>query len=210
MKINLLFISCFFSRSLPLPVLFLWFISYAMAQTPVPTAPASTGISIPKARIAIIDTDAFREQIDELKQKYEKLQAEFAPRANELQAMQTTLAAQEKQLTEGRDKMTPQQIKKLSEDYEKLKLDLQRKTEDYQDLARKREQEETGAIYEKIQQFLDKYTQQRSITLVLRADVARETGVVVYLAPSANITEDFIKEYNKAYPVTAPAAPKKP
>ncbi len=208
MKINPL--SILFSWSLPLPLLLLWLTSHATAQTPVPAPPASSGVSIPKAKIAIIDPDAFREQIEELKQKYEKLQAEFTTHTNELQAMQTTLAAQEKQLTEGRDKMTPQQIRKLSEDYERLKLDLQRKTEDYQDLARKREQEETEAIYQKIQQFLDKYTQQHSITLVLRADVARETGVIVYLAPSANITEDFIKEYNKAYPVVSAAAPKKP
>ncbi|MFN8002850.1 MAG: hypothetical protein U0X75_17750 [Acidobacteriota bacterium] len=41
------------------------------------------------------------------------------------------------------------------------------------------------------------------ITHVFDARRLQETGMVVYAAATANITDDFIKEYNKANPVQA-------
>ena len=37
----------------------------------------------------------------------------------------------------------------------------------------------------------------------------QDTGVVVYAAPTSNITKDFIAEYNKANPVQTAANPAK-
>jgi hypothetical protein len=45
---------------------------------------------------------------------------------------------------------------------------------------------------------------------VFDARKLQETGVIVHVKlPDANITPDFIKEYNKANPVQAAAAPSK-
>jgi outer membrane protein len=203
----------------PLAILscLLLLVSGAAVQTPRPTsgpgaAPATPAAgAVPNAKIAIVDIGEFREEIGELKQRYEKLRAEFAPRATELESMQTKLAAQQQLLQEKGPTYTPPQVRRLTAEIEQLKKEFDRKQEDYQDLARKREQEETGATYEKISKFLETYAQQRGITLVLEATRARETNLIVYLHPSADITADFIKEYNKAYPVAAAApAPKKP
>jgi outer membrane protein len=164
---------------------------------------------VPNAKIAIVDIGAFSEGIGELKQRYEKLAAEFVPRRTELESMQTRLASQEKVLSENKN-LTPQQARKLSDDYEQLKREFQRKQEDNQALAQKREKEETEAIYAKIDKFLDGYAQRHGITYVIEASAARQSGVIVYASPAMFITEDFIKEYNKAHPVAAaPAAPKK-
>lgn len=192
--------------------------SSAVAQTPTPkTSPASAqpvaGQAV-KTKIAILSFAALRELIGELKVRYDKLQTEFNPRANELDSLQNTIASQEKVLAENRS-LTPQQARKLSDDIDLKKREYQRKLEDSQELARKREGEETGPVLEKISDFLEKYCEQRGITHVFDVGRLQETGSALYVAPSANITEDFVKEYNKANPMPAatapaPAAPKKP
>jgi Skp family chaperone for outer membrane proteins len=185
----------------------------AWAQTPRPgtpatPAPAASG-PVPVAKIALLDLSAFREGIGELKQKYEKLAAEFEPRAKELESIQAKLAAQEKVDT---SKMTPPQIKKLSEDYEQLKKEFERKREDYQELARRREAEETAPIYEKVNDLLEKYAAQRGITMVFELTVMEQGRLLLFASNALDITDDFMKEYNKAHPVPAATAatPRRP
>lgn len=158
---------------------------------------------IPKMKVGIVDILAFREQIGELKIKYDKLQKEFATLYQELETLQGTLAAQEKTLNENKG-LTPQQAAKLSADFEAGKKDYQRKVEDTQTVARRRETEETEAIYDKLSKFLDQYCTKNGITTVFDARRLQETGVVVFASQNANITDEFIKAYNAANP--APAA----
>ena len=184
----------------------------ASAQTPTPkpttpppaTAPATQQPT--KTKIAIISFLALRELIGELKIKYTKLQTEFNPRAIELESLQSTIASQEKVLAENKS-LTPQQARKLADDVDLKKREYQRKLEDSQEMARRREGEETTPTLEKISDFLEKYCAQKGITHVFDIGRLQETGSALYVAPSANITEDFVKEYNKAFPAAAaPAA----
>jgi outer membrane protein len=117
--------------------------------------------------------------------------------------MQNNIKAKEKVLQENKT-LTPQQAQKLNDEYEQMKRDYNRMLEDAQSLAGRREREETEAIYDKLSKFMDQYCTKLGITHVFDAARLRETGLVVYAAAAANITEDFIKEYNKANP--APAA----
>ena len=114
--------------------------------------------------------------------------------------MQATLAAQEKTLGENKG-LTPQQAAKLSADFEAGKKEYQRKVEDAQELARRREAEETGAISDKISAFLQQYCTKNGITTVFEARRLQETGVIVFAAANANITEDFVRSYNAANPL---------
>jgi len=181
--------------------------------TPAQTAPATQAAAgpVPKAKIGLLSFLALREGISDLKAKYQKLQAEFGPRGTELDSMQSSIETKEKVLNENKN-LTPQQAQKLASEVEGLKRDYQRKLEDSQELAKRREGEETEPILQKISVFLDKYCQQRGITQVFDIGRLQETGAALYAAPQANITEDFIKEYNKANPSgaagAAPAPPK--
>lgn len=180
------------------------------AQT-TPQKPAASG-EMPKTKVAILSFFALRDGIEELKQKYQKLQAEFAPRATTLESLQNSIESKEKVLAENKN-LTPQQARKLAEEIDGLKREFERSREDAQDMARKREQEETGPVLEKISDFLEKYCQRHGITHVFDLGQLQETNAALYAAPTANITEDFIKEYNKSNPASAaPAAgqPKKP
>ncbi len=158
-----------------------------------------------KAKVGILELAAFRTEIGELKVKYEKLQAEFAPKQRELEAMQSSMEAKQKALQETKT-LTAQQAAKLQEEIQSLQKELTRKGEDAQALAQRREQEETGETYDKVSKFLEQYCAQKGITQVLEAGRLRESALVIYAAPAAFITDDFIKEYNKANPVPATAA----
>ena len=179
-------------------------------QRPNTSAPASNAPAqpVPTSKIAVLDLVALRGEIGELKQRYEKLNAEFGPKMNEVQSLQSSLEAIEKTDT---SKYTPQQLASLKDKYDSTKKDLDRKKEDYQGLADRRAKEETEPIYDKISKFLEQYAVKNGLTIVFEINAARESQVIVYLAQATNITEDFVKEYNKAYPVAAapPPGPKK-
>ena len=161
-----------------------------------------------KAKVAIIDSAVFREEVQELKAKYEKLQAEFAPKARDLEAMGNSIANKQKVAQENKT-LTPQQAQKLNDEIEQLKKEYNRALQDSQDLAARREKAETEAIFEKLSKFLEQYCAKHGITHVFDARRLQETGVVVYAAPASNITKDFIAEYNKANPVQTAANPAK-
>src|SRR5215470_8693411 len=69
-------------------------------------AGGAVGGQVPKMKVAIVDVLAFREKVGELKIKYDKLQTEFGPRAQQLESMKTKLAAQERTLAENKN-LTP-------------------------------------------------------------------------------------------------------
>ncbi|HEY6402400.1 MAG TPA: OmpH family outer membrane protein [Blastocatellia bacterium] len=161
-----------------------------------------------KLKVAIIDSAIFRDEVLELKAKYEKLQTEFAPKARDLESMGTSIASKQKVAQENKS-LTPQQAQKLSEEIEQLKRDYNRALQDSQDLAAKREKAETEATFEKLSKYLEQYCAKNGITHVFDARRLQETGVVVYAAQAANITRDFIGEYNKANPAQAATSPAK-
>jgi outer membrane protein len=191
--------------------------STVFGQTPTPKtnppAASATPAEMPKTKIALLSFFALREGIEELKLRYQKLQTEFAPRATELDSLQSTIEGKEKILNENKS-LTPVQARKLQDEIEGYKKEYQRKLEDSQEMARKREAEETGPVLEKISDFLEKYCQRYGITHVFDINRLLEANAALYAAPQTNITEDFVKEYNKANPsgAKAPAAPpvKKP
>jgi Skp family chaperone for outer membrane proteins len=161
-----------------------------------------------KVKVAIIDSAVFRDEVLELKAKYEKLQAEFAPKARDLESMQTSAASKQKVLQENKT-LTPQQAQKLNDEVEQLKRDYSRLLQDSQDAAGKREKAETEQVYDKLSKFLEQYCAKHGITTVFDARRLQETGVVVFAAQTSNITKDFISEYNKANPVQTAANPVK-
>ena len=181
--------------------------AFAQAAGGGATKTAAVG-GVTKTKVAVVDSLAFREEVLELKAKYEKLQAEFAPKYRDLESMRTSIANKEKVLKENKT-LTPQQAQKLNDEIEQLKKDYNRSLQDSQEHAGKREKAETEAILEKLSKFLEQYCAKHGITHVFDARRLQETGVVVSVAPTAFITKDFISEYNKANPVQTAANPAK-
>lgn len=194
------------------PMLLLLLAMTAFPQTPTPKAgqstPAASSASadLPKPKVAFVNTAAFREYIDELKPLYEKLGTELTPREQELSSIKTSIDAKQEQVDKNSAKMTPAQIRKLQDDIEQLRKEGQRKLEDYQEFAQKREGELTGPTYTKIMEHLNKYVAEKGITIVFSTLQVAEANMIVYMDPKADVTQDFITSYNKANPAAAAAA----
>lgn len=182
----------------------------AFPQTPAPKAgtaapAAAASADMPKPKIAFVNTAAFREYINELKPVYEKLNAELTPREQELQSIKSNIDAKQESLDKNGAKYTPAQARKLQDDIEQLRKEGQRKLEDYQEFAQKREGELTGATYSKVMEHLNKYVAEKGLTIVFSTLQIAEANLIVYMDPKADITQDFVASYNKANPAaTAP------
>jgi Skp family chaperone for outer membrane proteins len=161
-----------------------------------------------KTKVAIIDSMVFRDEVLELKVKYEKLQVEFSAKGRDLESMQNSIANKQKVAQENKT-LTLTQAQKLNDEIEQLKKEYTRSLQDTQDNYNKRDKAETDDIYENIGKFLEQYCAKNGISTVLDVRRLQDTGVVVYYLPPANITKDFISEYNKANPVQTAANPTK-
>lgn len=175
------------------------------AQQPAAASGGGTGA---EGKIAIINTAAFRGGIGELKNKLEALNKEFEPQNKELEGLQKQIEDLKNKVQASSSTVQPSVRNGWMQQGLELEKSLKRKSEDYQTLFQKRGQEVVGPIMEKINNFLGQYSQQRNIVLVLEREVAQGSNLLVWAAPVAEITEDFMKEYNKVNP-SAPAAPRK-
>lgn len=188
----------------------------AFAQTtpqpprPAPQKPAaSAGGAGVQGKIAIINIAAFRVGIGEFKTTLEALNKEFEPQNRELEGLQKQIEDLKNKVQAPSPAVQPSVRNGWIEQGTELEKALKRKSEDYQTLFQKRAQELVGPIMDRINQFLDQYCQQRNIIMVLERQVAENSNLLVWNAPAAEITEDFINEYNKTHPSSAPAGLRK-
>jgi Skp family chaperone for outer membrane proteins len=197
----------------------------AMAQTPTPPAsrpagPAATGATSPgtggggtgaEGKVAIINTAAFRTGITEMKIKLDALNSEFEPKSKELQGIQDQLNNLKNQIQTQGATVQPAVRNQWQEQATDKEKELKRKSEDYDALAKKRLEEVSGPIYERIGRALELYAQKRGIMMVIEAGAAQNAGLIVFANEATDITTDFMKEYNSSNPAGAPsaAAPKK-
>ena len=188
----------------------------AFAQTtpqPPRSAPqnpaASAGVAGAQGKIAIINIAAFRVGIGEFKTTLEALNKEFEQKNRELEGIQKQLEDLKNKVQAPSPAVQPSVRNGWVEQGAELEKTFNRKSEDYQTLFQKRAQELVGPIMDRINQFLDQYCKQRNIIMVLERQVAENSNLLVWNAPAAEITEDFMNEYNKAHSSSTPAAPKK-
>ncbi len=178
----------------------------ALAQTPPPpqTTKASAGGAGAEGKIAIINTAAFRVGIEELKTNLEALNKEFESKNKELEGLRKQITDLKTKLESSTSTAQTSASAQLMEQGVELEKTLKRKSEDYQGLFQKRGQELVSPVMDKVNKFLGVYSQQHNIVLVLERQIAENSSLLVWAAPVMEITDDFIKEYNKANPSAAP------
>lgn len=187
------------------------------AQTPTPPSRPAPAASVPAAsaaaggtgaegKLAYINTASFSAGIGELKIKLDALNGEFEPKKKEVQSEEDALSNLKSKIqTQGGAVSVQVRTQWVEEATEKEKL-LTRKKEDYNAMGQKRLAEVTQPIYDKVGKFLETYCQQRGIVMVLEGGAAQQAGILLFAAQATDITDDFIKEYNKANPSPAAAA----
>jgi outer membrane protein len=190
----------------------------AFAQTPnpparpataAPTTQTATGGTGAEGKIALISTGAFRDGIQELKIRLDALNSEFDPKNKDLEARAQKVENLKKQIETQRTTVQPAVVAQWQDQLAEEEKQLKRLSEDLQAMGNRRLQEVSGPVYDKIGKFLEQYAQQRGIVLVMEGNAMQQNGMLIYYAAASNITEDFMKEYNKVNPVAGGAAPKK-
>ena len=189
-----------------------------LAQSPKPssrppttssTASAPTGGTGAEGKLAVVNLAQFREGVNELKARIDALNVELEPTWKEMKTLEDELTKLKNQLeTKGNTVSAQVRNQWMEQAAEKERL-YKRKGEDYQQLGQKRYLQVSQPIYDKILKFLERYCTERGIVMVLELGAASQAGILFYAAPATDITEDFIKEYNKANPVASSTKPPK-
>ena len=158
-------------------------------------------------KVVVVNTSVFAEKIGELRQKYEQVNNQFKDRYQDLTNLDTQVKQCEQDLKTKAPQMTADKAAELQSQCEMMKRQGQRKLEDFQADYNKTLDAATRPVRDKLQQFIQNYSTQRSIILIIDLPVAVQSGTLAYWSPTSDITEDFIAEYNKAnpVPVSAPA-----
>lgn len=170
---------------------------------------AGVGASIPDGKVAVMNTEAFRASINELKVKYDQVDSQFKDRYQKLQGVESQLKQMESDIRTKCPNLTPDKCQELQTAFDDLK---KRGTRDFEDLKADYERTvdtATKPIRDKLFQFLNTYAAQRGIVVIFNLAGAAQTGALAFWNPGADITDDFIATYNKANPVAgaAPATP---
>ncbi|MBO0798809.1 MAG: OmpH family outer membrane protein [Blastocatellia bacterium] len=187
---------------------------FVMAQTPAPpkrppaaakTTPAEGGESGgggtgAEGKVAVLFSGKFRQGILELKVKLDALNTELDPKRKEIQTADDELTKLKNKIQTQGTTVSPQVRDGWVDEATEKEKTLKRQAEDFEAFAQKRYGEVSGPIYEKIQKAIDAYSQSHGIVLVLEGGQAIQAGVMHWYSPATDITDDFMKEYNKSNP----------
>jgi Skp family chaperone for outer membrane proteins len=159
--------------------------------------------AIPDGKVAVINTQVFPDRIGELRQKYEGVQNQFKDRSARLQAADAELKKMASDLEN--NVLSAQKQQEIRVQFEEKKKQLQRDSEDLNVDYSKAIEAAISPVRAKLTQFMENYTKQRNIIMIIELSGAAQTGIIAYFNPAADITEDVIAEYNKANPVPTAA-----
>ena len=171
---------------------------------------AGVGGAIPEGKIAVINTQAFPGGISELKVKYEQVNNQFKDRFQRLQTMSEQMKQMENDLRTKQNVLAADKYQELQANYEDTKRKGTREQEDLNNDVDRAIDVSTKPIRDKLYQFLQAYSAQRGVVLIINLAGAAQTGTLAFWNPGVDITEDFINEYNKANPVAGAPAPAPP
>jgi outer membrane protein len=185
-------------------------VTTAAAQQPAPgTTPRPAPGPLPKGKVAVINTALFQEQVGEFRARVEALNKQFETRVKDVQGLADRISALETTLKTNSQSLAAARVAELTEQLEGMKKDYQRKTEDLQADANRARDRAFEPVSAKLVKFAEDYTAKRGIVMLVDLANLGQSGTVLWVDPRIDVTKDFIAEYNKAYPVAAPA-PAKP
>jgi Skp family chaperone for outer membrane proteins len=168
--------------------------------------------TVPEGKVVVINTTAFPSQIGELKQKYDQIDLQFKDRYQKLQGYVDQMSKLENEIKAQQNVLTADKLREKQDQYESLKRQATRENEDLRGEAEKALEAATKPVRDKLYQSLNNYSTKNGIVMVINLAGAAQSGALAFWDPKSDITEDFIKDYNKANPVpggapaTTPAA----
>ncbi|MGA3264142.1 MAG: OmpH family outer membrane protein [Terracidiphilus sp.] len=175
------------------------------------TSPASAAPAGP-AKIAVIAFQVAVGQTNEGLRNFADLEKKYAPREEQLKALNDDIENLTKQLQAQGDKLSDAERASRAKIIDEKKKKLDRDSEDARNDFQTEMSDLYNALASKVYDVMSNYAQQQGYTLVL--DVAQQQSPVLYATESTNITKAVIEAYNLKSGVPPPpsqpasAAPK--
>ncbi len=176
-------------------------------ETTASTSSPSTGAA--PFKIVFIEMEAFYDPekgITRLTRAIESVNQEFDPIRKELQDLQRRYQVLADEIANAAPGAGSKESQEKRFQAESMRRELRNKAEDAEQAFKKRLQQVLTPIEEDLQKALASYAERNGVSFVI--DLDRAQDLILYSAESANVTQDFINEYNRRAP--APAAPVKP
>lgn len=175
------------------------------ATNPAPAAQAAVPAVIGPAKVAFVAIQYAVASCDEGKKESTSLQQYIDAMSAELQKRQKEVDALKNQLELTGTKLNEDARADLANEIDSKDTALQRFQQDTQKDIDYRRQKMQNAIVKKMASIIEKVAKEKGVNVVLFPDVANAFG---YVDAGLFITDDVIKAYNLAYPVSAaPAIP---
>ena len=181
--------------------------SFARAQQPA--APAKPPVA-PAKRLALINSGQLQEQIGEYKAKIDELNRRYEPQVKGLQDMADRISALESTIKSQSNVLTPARVAEMTEQLAQMKREYQRRGEDLQADGERAKNQALDPVKKKMSTFMQDFAAKRGIAVMVDIAAAFESNTIVWYDTRADITQEFVAEYNKANPVAGAAAPPKP
>lgn len=178
-------------------------LALAWWHTQQTASPAAAQSSIPTAKVAIIDSNEFTADkgIQQVLQQLRLLDEKYKPQTDELQKMQREIEALQDEIRTKSANWTVEVQRRKQEELEDKQLKLKRRSEDTQRAYQKERLRVTAPISERVRTHLQQYASKRGITILIDLAPLEQSGAVPYYDQAVDITQDFINDYNKTYPV---------
>ena len=184
----------------------------AAAQTGGAAPQPAAGGTIPDGKVVVINTTVFPAQVLELKQKYEQVDGKFKDRFQKLEGMKQEITKLTNELNAQANVLPEDKKREKTDSIELLTRQGKRDQEDLNADVEKELETATKPVRDKLFQSLSNYAAKHNIVMVLSLAGAAQSGTLAFWNPSSDITDEFVKEYNRANPVaggapaTTPAA----
>lgn len=172
-------------------------------------------VTLPKGKVAVVNTAVFQGQVAEFKARIEALNRQFESRVKDVQGLGEKITALEATIKTQASTLSAATVAEKTEQLAVMKKEYQRKGEDLQADAGRARDKAFEPIQAKLLKFAAQFTAARGIVLLVDAANGVQSGTLLWYDQRSDVTQDFINEYNKANPVTAapaaaPATPPKP
>ena len=161
-------------------------------QSPAPSLPGKIGVINIQAAIA---------GTGEGKKAFAELEKKYAPRRQDLQQLTQEVNAITEQLQKQSTTLSDDEQRRLNRELQEKQTRLKRNQEDAQTDFQADNGEVVNRIGQKMVRLMDEYAQQNGYAVIIEGN----PQLLYYVAPQIDLTEEVVKRYDAANPVTAEA-----
>jgi outer membrane protein len=161
-------------------------------QSPAPSLPGKIGVINIQAAIAATG---------EGKKAFAELEKRYAPRRQDLQQQQQEINSLTDQLQKGQNTLSDDEQRRLNRELQEKQTRFKRAQEDAQADFQADNGEVVNRIGQKMVRLMDDYAQQNGYAVIIEGN----PQLLYYVAPQIDLTEEVVKRYDAANPVTADA-----